>query len=213
MSCGGRARRSRNSAPVNAIMDNGWIKSIVVGLIVSLIVTGLTVSGKWVFARHYMWRQAIFSISVATIVFFFGNVLQPAVAFLLEGPFTPSWIVTTAVQYVLGPSLSMLTILVWSLIAAIPTGLAVLKGASLQQRLVYGAIWAPISLTIVDMMAFYVSWHSPFPLYIRAAVVNWHEAYFSLLSNLFGGVVGGVLVGTASHLYSELTTQSTFPPA
>jgi hypothetical protein len=71
---------------MNTIMNNGWIQSIVGGL----IAIGLVALSKWVFARHYLWRQALFSISIASIVFFFGNILQPAVEFFLEG-FTSYW--------------------------------------------------------------------------------------------------------------------------
>jgi hypothetical protein len=184
--------------PMNTIMNNGWIQSIVGGL----IVIGLTALSKWVFARHYLWRQAIFSISIASIVFLFGNILQPAVEFLLEG-ITPYWAVATAIRYTVGPGYMVLNMFIWCVIAAIPTALAVLKGISFKQRVLYGAIWAPISLTIVDIILFYLSWHSPFPLEIRTVVVNWHEAYFCLLSNLSGGVVGGFLIGAVSHLYFE----------
>jgi hypothetical protein len=135
-------------------------------------------------------------------VFFFGNILQPAVEFFLEG-FTSYWALSMAIRDTVGLYQLMFNTLIWCLIAAIPTSLAVLKGISFKQRVLYGAIWAPISLTIVDIILLYLSWNSPFPLEIRTVVVNWHEAYFSLLSNLLGGVVGGFLIGAVSHLYLE----------
>jgi hypothetical protein len=183
---------------MNTIMNNGWIQSIVGGL----IVIGLTALSKWVFARNYLWRQAIFSIGVASIVFFFGNLLQPAVMFLIEG-INPFWMVAIAIRQV-APVLQLLNLCVGSLLAGIPTGLAVLKGTSFKQRVLYGAISAPISLTIVDIWGFYSTLNSTlFTIEMRTAVANWHVVYFSLLCNLFGGMVGGFLVGAVSHLYFE----------
>jgi hypothetical protein len=64
-----------NRALMNTLIDNGWIQSIIGGLIAS----GLIVIGKRLFAKRYSYRQAIFSVSVATLVFSFGQVLEPAV--------------------------------------------------------------------------------------------------------------------------------------
>jgi hypothetical protein len=178
-------------------MDNGWVQAIIGGLIVA----GLLVLGKWIFARR-LFRQAMFSIGVASIVFFFGSLLQIAVQFLVEG-FNDYWKAAIMIRSV-APIFLLLNMCEFSLLAGIPTGLAVLKGTSFKQRVVYGMISAPISLTIVDMLAFYSTLHtSLYPNEIKAALVNWQAFYFALLCNLFGGPVGGFLVGAVSHLYSE----------
>jgi hypothetical protein len=154
--------------------------------------------GKKVLGRHYAARRALFSIGVASIVFLFGNVLQPAVQFYIEGE-NPLWSLISLSRE-RAPGVFVLGLLTVSILPGILTGLAVLKGNSFNQRVAYGVIWAPLSLTLLDALMFYLSWNHPVDA-IRTAA-TWNNVYFSLLSNVFGGAVGGFLIGAAVHLYS-----------
>jgi hypothetical protein len=93
----------------------------------------------------------------------------------------------------------VLTLLASALLPGIVTGLVVLKGKSFKQRIGYGALWAPVSLTVFDALAIYVAWTSDSPE-IQAGV-TWGTVSFSMLSNLLGGGVGGLIVGAAAHAF------------
>ena len=175
---------------MRALLNNGWIQSIVGGLLCS----GLIVIGKRLFARNNSYRQAFFSIGVATIVFFVGEILQATVQFFLEGDNLYWDLMLFYRKY--EPQLLILQPLLGSALSAVPTGLAVLKGRTLNQCVAYGVIWAPISLAAVDLIYEYRQYHSPFP-----QLITWNLFYFSMLSDLARGVVGGFIIGAASHLY------------
>lgn len=175
------------------MMDNQLIQSI----LASLIATVLIVIGKRLLADHYSRRQAIVSVGVASAVFLFGSVLQPAVQFFIEGD-NPLWSLLRLLREQ-APGYFVLGLLVGGLLPGILTGLAVLKGDTFKQRVAYGMIWAPLSLTVFDALQFYEIWDSP--IQVLRAVGNWNNVYFTLLSNLVGGAVGGLLIGAALHMY------------
>jgi hypothetical protein len=114
---------------MDVLLNNGWFQSIAGGLITA----GLIFLCKFIFARRYSYLQAVFSIAVAWIVFFFGNILQPAVQYLLEGnnPYSTALVIVR--QF--APGAALASMLFFSALAAIPTGLAVLRGLSFNQRI------------------------------------------------------------------------------
>jgi hypothetical protein len=60
-------------------MGDPWVQSIGGSLIAALIVS------LAVFALRHR-REALFSINVSTVIFAFGNILEPAAKYVLEGP-------------------------------------------------------------------------------------------------------------------------------
>jgi hypothetical protein len=176
---------------MHSLLDNGWIQSILGGLICS----GLLVVGKWLVARTSSYWEALFSMAVATIVFCFGNILQPTVQFSLEGNNSAYWVFWTLLRQV-SPPYFVLGIVLGGVLPGIPTGLSILKGNSFKQRVAYGAFWAPISLTVVDMIVFYLIRCS-----ILVGVADWETIYFSLFCDFTGGIAGGFIIGAVCDLY------------
>ena len=148
-------------------------------------------------------RKATFSVGVASLVFLFGSILQPAVQLLIEGDSVFLSVFLAFREF--APGYLVLGLLLSGLLPGIPTGLAVLYGRSFKQRIAYGAIWAPLSLLAADVLSFYVIWNSSIPM-IRSAR-DWNNIYFSVLSDLTGGVVGGLIIGAALHLYVKATVE------
>jgi len=62
-------------------LENPWVQSTGGSLIAALII------GMVCFAVKRR-REALFSIGVSTIIFIFGNILEPATKSVVEGPFT-----------------------------------------------------------------------------------------------------------------------------
>jgi uncharacterized membrane protein YhfC len=97
------------------------------------------------------------------------------------------------------PGIYLLALLACAACAGIPIGIVVLKGTSFQQRIMYGIIAAPLFLTIGDILRM--------SLQINIMKYNpytWDYVFWTLISNLFGGAVAGLLIGATAHLYAEL---------
>src|ERR1700730_11289705 len=144
---------------LNTLIDNGWMQSIIGGL----IVTGLIVISKKLFAHRHSYQQVIFSVTVASIVFCFGVMLQSAAQVFIEGD-SAAWKSMRLLRDQ-SPGVFVFSIFLTGILAGIPTGLAVLKGTSFKQRVAYGAIWAPFSLTVVDIISHF--WYYNPPLHFR----------------------------------------------
>jgi hypothetical protein len=146
-------------------------------------------------------------VAVSTVVFSFGNILEPAVKLLLEGE-SPYWSLLMAFRKY-APAYLILGFFVGGLLPGIVTGLMVVKGDSLIHRLQYALFWSPISLSFFDAIAYVLLWQSDV-LELRA-LANWGNVYFSLLSNIFGGMAGGLIIGSVIHLFVETAYKDHLP--
>jgi hypothetical protein len=161
-------------------LENPWVQSIGGSLIAALIIGMVSFAVK----RR---REALFSIGASTIVFVFGNILETATKSVVEGPFTYTSVFSECVRYVL-PATFFFSLFVGGFIPGTITGLMIIKARSFQQRIGYGAFWAVVSLTLLDAVFYYFMFHSNNPL---ATKLGWSDVYFSLICNLFGGVICG----------------------
>jgi hypothetical protein len=112
-------------------LDNPWVQSIGGSLIAALIIGAVSI-----LLRHR--REALFSIAVGTIIFTFGNILEPATKSVVEGPFTYSSTFAECVRYFI-PASFFLSLFVGGFVPATTTGLLITRARSFQQRLMYGA--------------------------------------------------------------------------
>jgi hypothetical protein len=176
-------------------LDNPWVQSIGGSLIAALMIgmVGLALKRR---------GKALFSIGVSTIVFIFWNILEPATKSVVEGPFTFTSALNDCLRY-LFPGTFFLSLFIGGLVPGIMTGLLVLKARSFRQRIVYGAFWAVISLTLCDAALYYFNFNSNNPL--AAKFATWPNVYFSLICDLFGGAIGGVIIGSLLHLFVTST--------
>jgi hypothetical protein len=144
----------------------------------------------------------IFSISVSTLLFIFGNILQPAVQKLVE-PDNVGWRLFEILRenspvYLLG------VLFVAGFLPGIITGLGCAKGHSLNQRIGFAVVSAIVSLSILDsVLSFYLrSFYLESEIPEIRSLANFGNYYFSLLSNLFGGSAAGLIVGSGTHLFA-----------
>jgi len=86
------------------------------------------------------------------------------------------------------------------------TGLLIPKARSFQQRVVYGAFWAVVSLTLLDAVFYYFAFGGTNTL--TSKLVTWSDVYFSLICDLFGGVIGGLIIGSLLHLFVTSTVKT-----
>ena len=149
-------------------------------------------------------RLIIFSISLSTLLFIFGNILQPAVQRLVE-PDNVSWRVIEALREHY-PALLMVTLFVCGLLPGIITGLGCAKGHSLNQRIWFAIVSAIVSLSILDSVFFFLFRRSLLESKITEiqSLAHFGNYYFCLLSNLFGGAAAGLIVGSATHLIAGM---------
>lgn len=149
-------------------------------------------------------RLMIFSVSVSTLLFIFGNILQPAVKRLVE-PDSINWRVIEASRE-LCPELLIVTLFVCGLLPGIITGLGCAKGRSLNQRIWFAVVSAIVSLSILDSAVFFFFRRSFVESKISEiqSLAHFGNYYFSLLSNLFGGAAAGLIVGSATHLIAGM---------
>jgi hypothetical protein len=82
-------------------------------------------------------------------------------------------------------------------------GIAVSRGGTFSKRVWYGVFAAPIMLTLWDIFNFAYAATNLMHQQLTRDALNWQLIYFSLLSNVFGGAVGGMLIGTSVHLFAE----------
>ena len=141
----------------------------------------------------------ISSIFISTLVFVFGNILEPAVLWLFE---------PDKINYNFGkiylkqfPQYFFLSLFLASRIPGIITGYCCTIGRSLSQRIWFASISAIISLSIFDFILFFV--HSSF-LTQPKILLYFNINYFSLLSNIFGGPIAGLIIGSTTHFLANL---------
>jgi hypothetical protein len=170
-------------------MNNPWIQAV----IGSLIGTALFELIRRVFRINYPIGSLLIAVAVSTLVFVFGNILEPAVRVLLEGE-DPFWTALLGARKA-APGFFVIALFVAGLLPGIITGLMVLKGRSFVQRLLYAVFWAPASLTLFDVAAFLLIRHQG--VY---EVASYGHLSFSLLSNILGGSVGGLIIAVVLHL-------------
>jgi len=182
-------------------MNNPWVQAIVGSLIASILFEVI----RRFFLHGYQVTLLIFGVAVSTLVFAFGTILEPAVRSLLEGGH-PAWSLLMAIR-ICDVECFLLGLFVSGLLPGVVTGMPVAKGRSLKQRLLCAVCLAPVSLSIFDAIAYARMWHSDIAEIRQLA--NWGNVAFSLVSNIFGGVAGGLIIGSAVHLFVSLTTGST----
>jgi hypothetical protein len=178
-------------------MDDPWVQSIGGSLIAALI---LAIAA---FARRRV-REALFSISVSTVIFTFGNILEPATKYVVEGQqdVRLTFFLYDCIRQ-LSPTIFFATLLVNGLIPGVITGLFILRAKSFRQRIVHGAIWSIVSLILYDAVIYYLAIKNNSA--IASLTASWSNIYFSMICDLFGGAVAGVIIGSLLHLYIEAT--------
>jgi len=58
-------------------------------------------------------------------------------------------------------------------------------------------------LSLLDVAFYYYMFHSDNP--IAPKIATWSNVYFSLISDIFGGAIGGVIIGSLLHFFVEVT--------
>src|ERR1700730_18055251 len=105
-------------------MGDPWVQSIGGSLIAALIVS------LAVFALRHR-REALFSISVSTVIFAFGNILEPAAKYVLEGPEAVKDVfLANELIRLHSPAIFIVFILICGLIPGILTGIFIIKARS-----------------------------------------------------------------------------------
>jgi hypothetical protein len=144
----------------------------------------------------------ILSIAVSTIVFIFGTILQNAVQILFEADETGAMFFTLLRRY--HPSILLLTIFTGNFLPGIVTGLISTTGSSLRERIWFAIVAAIVSLSILDTIIFFFA--PPVSLqagrFQLSTYAELRTYYFSLLSNLVGAPVAGIIVGSATHFFA-----------
>ena len=158
------------------------------------------------FRKDYPTSLLLISVAIGTVVFSIGQLLEPSAKHLLLGDADFfSWLLKFRTET---PGTLVLTLFVSGLFPAIITGLMVVKGNSLIHRLKYAVFWAPVSLILLDTVAYFVQWMLNEPLSQLSIGIA-----FSLLANVFGGIVGGLTIGLAVHLCVEMRYKGRLGPS
>jgi hypothetical protein len=182
-------------------MDNTWFVSISCSVIAAVIVA--------VVAKVFKprWKIAIFSIFVSTVLFIFGSILQVAVQIVFE-PDNPAWAIIPILLKD-HTNIVLFLLFVLNLIPGIITGVGCSIGRSLNQHILYAIVSAIVSLSICDTIFFFYTRRS----YLQSEIpeikvyADFGFYYFSLLSNVLGGPVAGILIGYLTHLASQQKTR------
>jgi hypothetical protein len=147
-------------------------------------------------------KIGVFSVSVSTVLFMFGTILQPAVQRLVE-PENLNW-KTMEICREHAPEFLLVTLLTAGVLPGIVTGLLCASGRSLNRRISLAIVSTIVSLSIFDSIFFFslrrLLLESEIPE-IRT-LAHFGNYYFALLSNLFGGAAAGLIVGSATHLFA-----------
>lgn len=188
-------------------MSNPWLQSVLCSLIAALLFE----VARAFLRRGYPRGPLLFAAGMSTMVFAFGNILEPAVYALLE-PDDPVWTLLTAIRKAV-PGVFTVTFFVAGLLPGIVTGLMVTRGRSLTSRLLNGVLWAPVSLSLFDAVwygAYYLcclDWE----VFGQKLPLTGGRLAFSLLSNISGGVAGGLIIGGAVHAFVQLSSKLNAP--
>jgi hypothetical protein len=178
---------------MNTWLENGWVQSIGGSLIGSLL---FFFGRRLVVKRNY--RLILSGVGLATILLCICQMLEPAVRFLIEGN-NPAWQFLITLRQT-APGYFLMSVLLNNVVPGVITGMAVISGKTLKQRVAYGATGATLSLCLVDVIGIYLIHNLPA---LGLFSYSWSDLYFSFLSNLGTGVVAGFLIGAALHLYME----------
>jgi hypothetical protein len=174
-------------------MSNPWVQNILCSLIASLLVA----VAQAIFKRGYPGAQLLFATFMGTMIFGLGNVLESAVYALLQ-PGDSSWAaIMNSRQF--APGQFSLAFFVSGALPGILTAVMVTRGESLSTRLLNGVIWAPISLLAVDaavLIGAYLCCAQAQPFGRNA---------FSVLSDVFGGAAGGLVIGAVAHVFWRIS--------
>ena len=180
-------------------MDNAWIVTILGGLIASGLYSIISrlIAGKN--STESSRLVLLSSIFIACVVFIFGSILQAAAQQVIEGGHV-SWglMMYMREQH---PGLLLMGLLISGMFPGFVTGMICVKARSLIQRIWFASIAAVISLSVFDLVWFL--WGQS--LILESQVMELQPMadisylYFSLISNLLGGSVGGVIIGVLTH--------------
>ena len=176
-------------------MDNVWFVGITGSVIGSIIVIGFAK----LFARFARsrgatlpdWKTIILSITVSTILFMFGHILQAASQLILFEPEKQGLVLLALVRKHY-PVLTLTILFGMSLLPGVATGLSACIGRSLGERIVYAIVWAIFSMSILDTIIF-------FSLVQQTEDIK--DYYFGIISNIVGCPVTGM--GVAHILMYE----------
>lgn len=170
---------------MNNFLNNVWVVTIIGGIISILIYEGI----RRIWLRGYNQGTLIFSVTTSTLVFAFGNLIEPSVRSILEGDST-FWQKATLIRKYI-PWTFLFVFFLSGLLPGIVTGLMVARGDSLAKRMKYALVWSPTSLLFFDFISYATTEQS----------LIWNQLYFSLISDVVGGIVGALIIGSAVHLF------------
>jgi hypothetical protein len=187
--------------------------TLILGIISSLIAAAILFSIKKCFqwfskssisGIHLDKRILIFSISISTLVFVFGSILQVIMHWVLE----PNNIIleifkTLRMQF---PRFFVIDLFTVSLLPGIITGYCCARGRSLSQRIWFAIISALISLSIFDSVLFFVNPHFLLmkgTMLVEPMLYSISDFYFSLLCNILGGPIAGLIIGSITHFLAK----------
>lgn len=189
-----------------SMFDNPIVTGTVAGLIATTIWAFLNVFFKRFFSgtggkTKQDKKVLFFAVTISSVVFIFGCILQPALQDLFDPENSLWWVLKILRDK--RPDLLILLLFVSCILPGIVTGVFCVKGRTLNQRIIFAAISAVVSLSILDSISFFYARNtilkSGIPELIKLS--NFGQYYFSLLSNILGGPIAGLIVGYVTHLY------------
>ena len=163
---------------------------LALGIVSSVIAAVMVMVALALFSKVSSPGLTIFTVLVSSLIFYLGTFLQSALQAFMEGDVIGGAAIGAFGKF---PRLLLSSAVVSGLLPGVITTLGVRRARSLEQRMKHGAFWAPISLVISDTVFVFVSRWTP-----TAADIS-----FALLCDLVGGVVAGVIIGVAVHMFVE----------
>ena len=197
-------------------MNNPWVIGIGASLTACLIWYLL---GKCIHfavsasaSTPHDWRVWLFAVVSSMVLFVFGNILQPAVQWFLE-PGNPKWTLIGVAREQL-PGLTLFLLFVSAALPGIVTGSICVRGRTLGQRIGFAMVAAVVSLSVLDALAFFPlrSYFVDSPYPEMQAAVQMGNFYFSLISNITGGAIAGLVVGAATNFFTQFIEDRGVPP-
>lgn len=182
-----------------SLLDSAWMQSIIGGLIVAGILKIL----KDLSAGKYPIGELIFCIIFSTVVIMFGGGLQEISQRAIEGNDS----VILPLLYKLrknNPPLFFVSFFLISFPPSVVIAFKIIKNDDLNGYIKNGVLWTPLSLLMWDAISFIVLKILQQYGKIQINILNPNLVYYSILSDLFGGALGGVMIGVVMYYFSKI---------